>query len=355
MRKQYVVRLSKLFLWPEPSRFQAYPEFLKLVDPEETYLHMADVARRAGHRMLDNRHIKHENIVRNLPGLEYNKAGEPVIRGVGIFVKEGKEYRLSEWGRRLREEYLSDPGGRKWKITLAQNLLLREPRIRSMVYILSKPGGVLRFPQSGFFTGGYLLAELEAGDKIYRPFVEGKMSAQNIQGLLNNLGAWSLGAWKKVLPGHEFVYFEGADKPQITVTWLSTATKAAFGLFFNLGLVSEFSGQIRWNIDKARQLLGPELAIDFNWGYTSQGSLLEIVVDTIKRLKADNDYLVASQLLNELRQQGIDQPEKELAGLIDRGLIRLEAWDYGQSRHGRGLFGDPGKQLVKFRIYEGGK
>lgn len=354
MITQNVIRLSKLFLWPEPGRFQAYPEFLRSVDPNEKYLHMADLARKAGgHRMLDNRHVKFENIVRNLPGLEHNKLSEPVIRGIGIFRKEDGGYSLSSWGKQLREEYLSDLTGIGWKITLAKLILLGEPRIRVIIKVLSNTDGILSLPQNGFFTGSYRQAVLVSEGNMYRPFVDIKSSPDNIQNLLNEHGTWALGMWQKELPESSFVSYEGVNKKQITIDNLSIAVKAAFILFRHLELVNEQGGQIKWNIEKASQLLGSELAVDFGWRADSNLNLLEVVNTLISRLKADNGFLVTSQLLSGLEQQGIEQPEKELVRLMDQGLIRLEAWDYGQSRHGRGLFGDPMKQLVKFWVHEG--
>jgi hypothetical protein len=35
--------------------------------------------------------------------------------------------------------------------------------------------------------------------------------------------------------------------------------------------------------------------------------------------------------------------------------VLIDAEDYGQSRHGEGLFGEPRKQLVKLRVETGGR
>lgn len=353
MPNKQIVRLSKLFLWPEPARFQAYPEFLVLIDPEEPYKHMHDVARRAGgQRMLDDTHVKHENIVRNLPGLEYNKEHEPVIRGVGLMQKTGKQFFLSDWGRQLRDAYLEDSTGIAWKVILASNLLSREPRIRSMVRIISRSDGVLKFPQGGFFTGRYKQAELIMGDKVYRPFVDQQECQQNLQQLIIDLGYWALGSWQQEIAEGKIIY-SGADKESITATGLSMAMKAAFTLFKHLDLVDEYDGELQWRNVTAAQLLGDELAQDFGWDKGIILDTLRIVKDLIGQLTADNGFLVASQLINRMEERGIAESEKTLAKLLDAGHIRLEAWDYGQMRHGRGLFGEPDKQLLKLSIYGG--
>ena len=79
-------------------------------------------------------------------------------------------------------------------------------------------------------------------------------------------------------------------------------------------------------------------------------SLAEVTVRLIDELTADDGFLVASELRDALRQRGVPAPDKQVAELMEQGIIRLEAFDYGQARHGQGLFDDPRKQLVKFRV-----
>jgi hypothetical protein len=79
-------------------------------------------------------------------------------------------------------------------------------------------------------------------------------------------------------------------------------------------------------------------------------SLADVTVRLIDELTADDGFLVASELRDALRQKGVPAPDKQVAELMEQGIIRLEAFDYGQARHGQGLFDDPRKQLVRFRV-----
>ncbi|MGE5389786.1 MAG: hypothetical protein ACM3PE_01860 [Deltaproteobacteria bacterium] len=353
MENRPVVHLSKLFLWPETTRFQAYPEFLCQVDPEEGYQHMADLARRAGdQRMLDNRHVKHENIVRNFPGLELDKQGEPLLRGVGIMQKRDKRYFLSSWGRELRSSYLEDPKGERWKVTLAAGLLRREPRIRSLVKGLSQQSSQLAFPASGFFNGSYAKARLVSGERDYLPFAPPLPDQANLQSFMNELRGWAMGDWREELEFSEVIY-AGAQGTEISTWGLGGAAKGAFFLFHHLGLVEEAAGELRWLGEKAARVMGPELAADFGWMEDESSNMLEIIKGLIIELRSDNGFLVASQLMAKLQEMNMKDGEKELAKLLDAGYLRLEAWDYGQKRHGRGLFGQADKQLVKFSFYGG--
>jgi hypothetical protein len=59
-------------------------------------------------------------------------------------------------------------------------------------------------------------------------------------------------------------------------------------------------------------------------------------------------------LRDVLRARGIADPDRAIAMAENEGRLLIYAEDYGQSRHGSGLFGDPRKQLVKLRIIGGG-
>jgi hypothetical protein len=63
--------------------------------------------------------------------------------------------------------------------------------------------------------------------------------------------------------------------------------------------------------------------------------------------------VIASELRDELHRCGIENPDREIAKLEAAGLVRIEAEDYGQRRHGIGLYSDPRKQLIKIRIVSG--
>ena len=51
-----------------------------------------------------------------------------------------------------------------------------------------------------------------------------------------------------------------------------------------------------------------------------------------------------------LRQLGVENPDREIARLEAEGRLIIEATDFGQGRHGVGLYEDPRKQLIKLRV-----
>jgi hypothetical protein len=104
----------------------------------------------------------------------------------------------------------------------------------------------------------------------------------------------------------------------------------------------------------ARRELGAELAMDFGWqgnDADSETSFLHCIVQLLDELRTDTGFIVASELRRRLQEQGIENPDREIAKLETAGRLIIEAADYGQGRHGLGLYHDPGKQLVKLRVY----
>lgn len=76
-----------------------------------------------------------------------------------------------------------------------------------------------------------------------------------------------------------------------------------------------------------------------------------VLRQAVAELASDTGYCVASELRERMLRAGVANPDKAIAELIGRGLVCLDAWDYGQMRHGEGLYGDPRMQLVKLRVF----
>jgi hypothetical protein len=88
--------------------------------------------------------------------------------------------------------------------------------------------------------------------------------------------------------------------------------------------------------------------------------------DLLRRLTADQadlrGFVPAERVLRDLLEQTetlIAEPQfnrwmDELVRCsLERGAIEVEAAEPGQSRHGRGLFGDRRRQLVRWRVHDG--
>ena len=104
--------------------------------------------------------------------------------------------------------------------------------------------------------------------------------------------------------------------------------------------------------DTAVEVLGESIADDFSWQKAGGISLspIQIVSAELELLRLDTGFVVASKLREALHQRGFSNPDKAISDFIKQGLIALDGQDYGQERHGRGLYGDPAKQLIRLRI-----
>lgn len=353
MSKKLIVRLTKLFLWIEAARFQTYPELVCKVDPNRLYRGMHDVARDAiSSRDVDGRHLSRDDDTFNLPGWGLTNKDSPVLKGVGLFRKGNKGYVLSEEGRKLADLYRANPEDYAWKIELARILLTREPRTRVIVGLLLKEGAFMQFGKPTWFGGYYREVSIESEGRKYHPFPPRREPTEEIQTLLDRAGKWALGAWadEETVKDVDEIRFASVLGPKVYPYDLGLALRGPFELFLNLGLVRESEGVATWQHERAAEMLPLELLEDFGALQVRSKSLPELLIRLIGDLEADNGFVVASQLREAMLKEGIETPDKEIAELMNQGILGLSAHDFGQARHGEGLFGDPKKQLVKFRI-----
>src|SRR5690606_10776144 len=100
-------------------------------------------------------------------------------------------------------------------------------------------------------------------------------------------------------------------------------------------------------------VLGSAIAADFEWKSNTQPeklSPIKLFANEVDQLRLDTGFVVVSELREALHRKGFPNPDKAIADFIKDGLVVIDAQEYGQERHGRGLYGDPAKQLVRLRI-----
>jgi hypothetical protein len=125
-----------------------------------------------------------------------------------------------------------------------------------------------------------------------------------------------------------------------------------FSEFLFLGVVCYQADRCWLDQTKATQVFGSRIADDFGWTPEARGIPLQKVISNfINENQLDSGFVVASELRSLLLQRGFENPDREIAKLEAEGQLSIEAADYGQSRHGIGLYDDPSKQLIKLRVF----
>jgi hypothetical protein len=349
------IALSQLVLWYDATRIQTWPAFLASIPDDAVLPSLTDFGRHFyTDRMTDSRHSAAEKIVRNLPGLELKKQ-KRVLRGVGLLEKVSGGYHLSADARALTKAYREMPHGQKWVRLLAALLLKREPRTRLLVYLLSKDGAYVQFDGDGWFTGSLRKATLQSpGMPEIRPFVDGKGGICTLREVLQEHAWWSLGDWRKhdLLSGFDSCHFTGQLGKQLSMHDMGLALHAACEVLLHAGILKAEGGFCVVDEAVGCSHFTLELAHDFGWNpvSTDTPSLVELLKALLPALKSDTDFIVASELRAALSTRGVANPDREMAELEHAGKVVIYAEDYGQSRHGAGLYGDPRKQLIKLRI-----
>lgn len=355
MNQVVKVHLTKLYLWMEPARFQAWPEILLRLDPGVVYTSTAAVAQAAlGFQAAEDGHIKFDEAVFNLPGWSSNRRGEPILRGVGLLEKRNHGYVLSEAGEKLASLYRSNPGACEWKAFLAGLLLSREPRTRVMMQLLVQPDAELRFSKPHWFGGLYREATLESCGLVLHPFPPKSVKDTPFHHHIQSRASWALGEWRSeaAIRGAGQVLFMGAGDGPFSLHDIGLSLRGSLELFLNIGLVAEADGRVTWQAARAAELLSPELLTDLGAPLPPRESPEQIILRCIAELAGDDGFLVFSDLRRRALAAGITGPDKLVDDMVRAGSINLIAHDFGQPVHGDGLLGDPRKQLVKFAVHQ---
>jgi hypothetical protein len=354
--KKVAISLTRLVLWSDPPRIQLWPAILSKVPLKTEYSSLTGFGREyITDRMTDPKHSAAEMITRNLSGIE-QQGDKIVIKGTGLLERYKKKYKLSEDGIRLSEAYTSDPEGMQWGIQLAKNLLTREPRTRVLIKLLSFPTAYLEFKNKMWFGGNTQKAEIKS-EEIYTiaPFLSKDIKEMpNIRKPLNEMAWWALGKWREhtLLSNYSDCEFRGKIYDDYSLNGIGTALRSSCEVFAHLGILKYEDGICRLDFNEAVKLLGGDIAEDFGWApdYEKDKDIIKLLREIIENIKSDNDYIVASELRKSLLDYFIENPDKEISRLEEEGRLIVEAGEYGQSRHGEGLYSDPRKQLIKIRI-----
>lgn len=359
MSEPIKIALSKLVLWYDAARIQTWPAFLSKV-PENTRLNSPTEYGRKFHsdRMTDEEHLADEDMVRNLPGLE-KRTHTLFLRGLGLLTKENGCYSLSQEARDLASAYRKEPKGHSWVHLLSRLLLLREPRIRALVGLLSEEGAELMFPGSDWFSKPLRKSVIRrnGGDDVY-PFQTSDKGYLTLRTTVMERPWWALGEWRQnaLLEGAKDCIFVGQLQEKFSLHHIGSALHAACEVLLHAGILKSVGNTCVLDETHAAQILGDAVAEDFGWKRDNQqsASLPMLLKSLLSELRNDTGFVVASELRAALAAQGIENPDKEIASLEKAGSLEVYAEDYGQSRHGAGLYGDPRKQLVKIRLVMGG-
>ena len=354
------IALSQLVLWYDAARIQTWPAFLSNI-PDGTALSSPTEFGRHYYsdRMTDNRHAAAEKITRNLPGVE-TRGNKILLRGLGLLEKDNGLYVMTEEARSLVKAYADNSQGEAWVNQLSRILLLREPRVRALVGLLSEDGAELVFNGKNWFGGSLQKAVICRRDQtsVY-PFQTRGEGVLTLRETLQERAWWALGEWRQhpLLHDADACTFVGQLNDRFSLHDIGLALHAACEVLLHAGVLRSEGNVCTVDETAAALSFGEEVAMDFGWKEDDEQAppltvLMEILLE---ELRTDTGFVVASELRDALVARAIENPDKAIAELERAGKLVIYAEDYGQSRHGTGLYGDPRKQLIKLRLVAGGK
>lgn len=348
------ITLPQLVLWYDSTRIQTWASLMAQVQCERVFSSTRAFGKEyCTDRLTESGHSAADNVTKNLPGLE-KKGSRLVLRGIGLLEKTLGGYRISEVGKQLGSEYREDPTGQTWVKTLGKLLLVREPRTRVFTRLLSEPGAVLYFTDNEWWGGSLRRATInyENGHQVL-PFSDRVGQLSTLRDEIKRDMWWALGEWRThdLINDAEDCIFVGQSTDEFSLHAVSVALRASCEVLHLLGVIRHQADRCWLDHDAAVETFGATIAEDFGWESSGkEKSIQEWLVQIANELRLDTGFIVASQLRDRLRQQGFENPDREIARLESEGRVVIEATDYGQSRHGAGLYDDPSKQLIKLRV-----
>ncbi len=350
------IALTQLALWYDPTRIQTWPRFIASLAEDAVAPTPTDLGREyATARMTSARHASAFNLVRNLPGLEF-RGRQLQLRGVGLLERRDRGYRVSRLGRELADAYRTAPDGSTWPRMLADLLLSREPRTRAFVRLLSRPDARLVFNRNGWFAGSYRLARIQSAGQPDSYPLDGSEGRPTLREPMSEDAWWCLGDWRRaaLLEGASDCRFCAIRGGAFSLHDIGLALRAACEVLLVAGLLRGDGGAVHLDLQAAASLL-PERVPAVGWpaAVLASAGRLPALAELLPILRSPPGHVVASELRAALRQRGVVDPDRAIAAAECEGHVHVYAEDYGQSRHGSGLFGDPRKQLVKLRIVSG--
>lgn len=348
------IALPQLVLWYDGTRIQTWPVLLAKIDTEVVLPSVTDFGLKyVTDRMTDKRNAAAQKVTRNLPGLE-RKGNQLILRGLGLLEQTSGGYKLSDIGQKLANTYSCFPQSNDWVRILGRLLLTREPRTRTLIRLLSEEDATLYFTSDEWWGGSLQRAAINFLDgRQITPFAIKDEPLPNLRSAINEQAWWALGEWRThpLINGAEKCRFVGQLKKDFSLDHISLALRAACEVFIQLGVLRYQGGRCWLDKSVAIREFDSKLVKDFGWQTTTVTKpLYEILMGLLPDLRMDTGFVVASELRNRLYQFGFENPDREIARLETEGRLVIEAADYGQSRHGIGLYEDQSKQLIKLRV-----
>ena len=347
-----MVRMTQLVLWYDATRVNTWPDFIAGITDDERAATPVDFGRRhLTDRMTDPRHAAAEKLARNLPGLETLSDGSLILRGVGLLERQDGGYGLSPRGRLLRDQYRAKD--RTWIATLAAILVDAEPRTRCLLKAIGAAEGGLELAD-GPAAMRWSRSTISLDGHTMRPFAKDGNDQAIFRRFVDDQGAWALGVWRDdpLLTHRSIGGLIGSQGKPWSMHDISLAFRASVEVFLAAGCLIDTGSCLRVQYQSALAALGPTRCAELGWSRETADtpSVLSRLRHHCEELRSPTGHVVASALVAALRSDQIPDPEQAIAGLESGGSIEIHDTDYGQSRHGRGLYGDPRRQLIKIRF-----
>jgi len=336
------VKLGTFHLW-KSTHYSLFPRVMKRTDSNRLYttkeireeLFLSD--QKTNNQKKFKRHILWENI------WDVEKDDHHIIRvrGLPFFTKKGpKQYMITEIGEKLGDLYQDQ--NVEWKIYLSEIVLKFDPRLRLIIYLMSKHG--CEFTKKPTYA---LLSK-----KINYKNIFDKDKKNNLDFLLKKYADEAIGQFILQRVGLEdegISAVEGVKKETTSMdkSTLTSALRAEFQLLGDIGIVKNYKDKIILNYTKAKELLSRDIYYDL-FAHTSTHDFFSALKEAYGNKVRTNNFIGYQELKQEAIRLFPDSNfEYDLEQAINHSKVIIIRGTQGLRSDGEGYKGNRELQLIE--------
>ncbi len=339
--------------WDDCSSIERWPEILLRLPKKMVAKSKYDLAKKYLFYPTDDKgRVLRSDEFYGLFGSE-DKNGKITISGCNLIKKDEVGYFLSKEALNLRDCYEKNEN---WEKELATQLLKYSIRVRAVVLGILNSKGIC-FPKKFLNKNREAYVEIE-GVKYF--ILNPTPTVVNLNDFMKEFGKQSLGPyWKEILNinDEENIELLGTTKEEPSLANIGTYLKIPLILFEYLEwFIDMGEGQYVIDREKMKEDVGEDVFASLMMYHLMKDT--DILRNIIEEYQDIRGFFPVELVGETLKSQIAPQNKESIGKWIDHyfmeginiGKFKLIDWEQGQPRHGRGLLGDKGKQLIKLEF-----
>ena len=336
------VKLGTFHLW-KSTHYSLYPRVMAVADRNKMYTvkEIREELFLSAQRGTNGKKRRRRILWQNIWDVERENEDTLRVRGLPLF-EENKPglYGVTDIGKSLGDLYKQGSG--RWKEYLSEIILKFDPRLRLIIYLMSKHGCDLVKKPS------YSLRSKDVG---FLNILE-RTEAQNLDSLLKKYGDEAVGQFilsRAGLQDEGVSTIEGVKHSSTSMdkSTLTSALRCEFQLLADIGIADDLRDRISLNYSKAKEVLGRDIYYDLFNTAVAQDFISALYSAYANKIRP-NGIISFNDLKREtLRLFPETSFDHAFEQAIKDGQVRIISSAQGLRSDGEGYKGEKQQQLLE--------